>query len=105
MLKRMNVVFMVAVVAGVMAMMGAAAPQKDSAPKAPDKVLLGQAQVKQLLTLMDTDQNGKISKKEWMDYMSKEFDALDTDHSGELDVKELKMSSLRSSQPLPAVGK
>ena len=105
MLKRMNVVFVLVVFVGALAAIGAAAPQKDSAPKVPNKVLLGQAQVKQLVLLMDTNQNGKISKQEWMDYMSKEFDSLDTDKSGELDVNELKMSSLRSSQPQPAVGK
>jgi hypothetical protein len=100
----MNVVLMLAVFAGVMASLGAAAPQRDAPPKDPDKVLLGQAQVKQLLLLMDLDKNGKISKQEWMDYMSKEFDALDTDHNGELDANELRLSALRMSQS-PAVGK
>ena len=44
---------------------------------------------------MDTDKNGKISKKEWMTFMEAEFDRLDTDKSGELDVKELTQSQLR----------
>ncbi|MGA1982271.1 MAG: EF-hand domain-containing protein [Acidobacteriaceae bacterium] len=104
-MKRVNSVLTLAVFAGVMATLGAAAPQKDAPSKVPDKLLLGQSQVKQLLLLMDTDKNGKISKQEWMNYMSKEFDVLDTDKSGELDVNELKLSSLRSSQPPPPVGK
>jgi EF hand len=44
--------------------------------------------VMQLLQLMDKDQNGKISRIEFMSFMSAEFDRLD--HNGELDVKELK---------------
>ena len=47
-------------------------------------------QVKQLLLLMDKDQNGKISRVEFMSFMSAEFDRLDVDHNGELDLKELK---------------
>ena len=44
---------------------------------------------RKLLLLMDTDKNGMVSKKEWMDFMSKEFDLLDTNHDGQLDVNEL----------------
>jgi Ca2+-binding EF-hand superfamily protein len=54
--------------------------------------------------MMDTDKSGKISKKEFMDYMSAEFDRLDTDKSGELDVKELAQSQFRPSAR-PATGK
>lgn len=73
-------------------------------PRPPDKVAIGENEVRQLLLLMDTDKNGKISKKEYMDFMEKEFDRLDKDKSGELDVKELTQSRIRSSPP-PAVGK
>jgi Ca2+-binding EF-hand superfamily protein len=52
---------------------------------------------------MDTDKNGKVSKKEFMDFMSAEFDRLDTDKSGELDPKELTQSRIRPSRS--AVGK
>ena len=51
---------------------------------------------KQLLLLMDTDKNGKISKQEWMTFMEAEFDRLDTNHDGELDPKELLESRMRS---------
>ncbi len=44
---------------------------------------------------MDTDKNGKISKQEWMKFMEDEFDRLDTNHNGELDVKELTQSRMR----------
>jgi Ca2+-binding EF-hand superfamily protein len=42
-----------------------------------------------LLLLMDTDKSGKISKQEWMTFMEAEFDRLDKDKKGELDVREL----------------
>jgi Ca2+-binding EF-hand superfamily protein len=38
---------------------------------------------------MDTDKNGKVSKHEFMNFMSKEFDLIDTNHDGQLDVNEL----------------
>ena len=49
----------------------------------------GEEYTKKLLTLMDTDKNGKVSKQEFMSYMEKEFDRLDTKKDGQLDVKEL----------------
>jgi hypothetical protein len=74
-----------------------------SAPKNERNLLLGEQDVKDLLLLMDTDKNGKISKKEFTDFMSAEFDRLDKDKSGELDPKELTQSRIRASRP--AVGK
>jgi len=49
----------------------------------------GYEETKDLLRLMDKDKNGKVSKKEFMSFMEAEFDRLDTNHDGELDVKEL----------------
>ena len=66
--------------------------------------MLGEEEVKQLLLLMDTDKSGKVSRQEYMNFMAAEFDRLDTDKSGELDVKELAKSQLRVSHPA-AVGK
>jgi Ca2+-binding EF-hand superfamily protein len=53
---------------------------------------------------MDTDQSGKISKQEWMKFMEAEFDRLDKNKKGQLDVKELTQSKLRASHPV-SVGK
>jgi hypothetical protein len=61
------------------------------------KVAAGSVDVAQLVLLMDTDKNGKISRKEFMDFMAAEFDRLDVDKSGELDVKELEKSQLTST--------
>ena len=49
----------------------------------------GEQEAKKLLVLMDKDQNGKVSKAEFMNFMSAEFDKMDADKSGELDVREL----------------
>jgi hypothetical protein len=71
--------------------------QKEDVPKAQDKIGLSAAEVNQLVIMMDTDKSGKVSKKEFMDFMSAEFDRLDKDKSGELDVKELSQSQFRPS--------
>ncbi len=78
--------------------------QKENVPKAQDKLALSVDEVKQLILMMDTDKNGKVSKQEFMAFMSAEFDRLDKDKSGELDVKELAQSQLRPSAK-PPVGK
>jgi Ca2+-binding EF-hand superfamily protein len=57
-----------------------------------DKLALADLNVKELLLLMDTDHNGKISKHEWMSFMEAEFNKLDKDGNGELDTKELLQS-------------
>jgi hypothetical protein len=97
--KRSNRMFIALVVATLFAVGpvagGAFAQDNATAPKGQKG--LSQAQVKQLLELMDTDKSGKISKQEWMNFMSAEFDRLDTDKSGELDVKELSQSRLQAS--------
>ncbi len=49
----------------------------------------GETDVKHLLLLMDKDQNGKVSRVEFMNFMSAEFDRLDVNKDGELDVNEL----------------
>jgi hypothetical protein len=50
---------------------------------------------RELLLVMDTNKSGKVSKEEWMKFMGAEFDRLDTDHKGQLDVKELTQSRVR----------
>jgi hypothetical protein len=103
MLRRTNVVWIIVVTAVLVAswvMFGTARAQKAAVPKPPDKLELGDAEVRQLLLLMDTDKNGKISKKEWMTFMEAEFDRLDKDKSGDLDVKDLAQSRLRVSHPV-----
>ena len=90
MLRRTNIFLLVIVVIAVLvanwAMLGTAVAQKASVPKPQDKLALGGDEVKQLLLLIDTDKNGKISKQEWMAFMEAEFDRLDKAKTGQLDI-------------------
>jgi EF-hand domain pair len=76
----------------------------DNTQPASSPLLLGEQEVKQLILLLDEDRNGRVSKKEFINFMAAEFDRLDTDKSGELDVHELKNSQLRVSH-FTSVGK
>lgn len=83
----------------------AAFAQKSSIPKTQNAPRLSEDQVKQLMVLMDTNKDGKITKQEWMTFMAAEFDRLDKDHSGDLDAKDLEQSRLQVSRPFSAAGK
>jgi EF-hand domain pair len=74
-------------------------------PPPRDKIALGEDDVKALLGLMDQDKNGKVSQKEFMKFMKAEFERLDKDHSGELDVKELTAAQIKSSTSFLSGGK
>ena len=52
-----------------------------------------ESHVRQLLSLMDKDKNGTVSKEEFMEYMSQTFDRLDVDRSGQLERNELRRTS------------
>jgi hypothetical protein len=49
----------------------------------------GETEAKRLILLMDRDHSGMVSREEFMMFMGAEFDRLDKNHNGELDVKEL----------------
>lgn len=63
---------------------GTSFAQKASVPKERDSVANREEKAKELLALMDTDKNGKVSKQEWMKFMEAEFDRLDTSKKGEI---------------------
>ena len=54
----------------------------------------GEVEAKRLLLLMDRDQSGKVSRQEFMSFMEEEFERLDINKDGELDVQELTQSRL-----------
>jgi hypothetical protein len=58
-------------------------------PPPQDRLTAGEAAATQLLLLMDTDKDGMVSKAEFMSFMSAEFDHMDMNHDGKLDVREL----------------
>ena len=82
--------------AGTVALTALAA-QSSSPPKRDKNVAAGEKEAKKLLLLMDKDQNGKISKQEFMSFMEAEFERLDKDKNGELDVQELTQSRVRTT--------
>jgi Ca2+-binding EF-hand superfamily protein len=100
MLKRTNVTLLIGFIAVLLAMWTmreTAIAQKASVPKQQDNVALGEDDVKQLLILMDTDNDGKVSRQEFMQFMDAEFKRLDKDGTGNLNVNELAQSRLRVS--------
>jgi hypothetical protein len=100
MLRRTKIARFIVIIAMLIttfAIPGTSVAQKAAGPKLQDKLALGEEQGEQLLLLIDTDKSGKISKQEWMKFMEAEFDRLDKDKKGQLDVKELTQSKLRVS--------
>jgi EF hand len=83
------------VVAGAVAVGQAGSPGTPDvvSPQSP-KVAAGEVDAKRMLLLMDTDKNGKVSRQEFMNFMAAEFDRLDKNKDGQLDVKELTQSQL-----------
>jgi hypothetical protein len=79
-------------------MLGGVAAQKASVPKTQDKLALGQEDIKRVLLIMEPNKNGKISKEEYMKFMEAEFERLDKDKTGELDVKKLTQSNVTASR-------
>jgi Ca2+-binding EF-hand superfamily protein len=66
-------------------------------PKKEKNLTKGEKEAKKLLLLMDADKSGMVSKAEFMAFMEAEFDRLDKDKSGQLDVQELTQSNLRQN--------
>jgi EF hand len=96
--SRMSIMFVVIVIAVLVAtgaMLRTAVAQKATTPKPPDNLALGEGEVKKLLLRMDTDNDGKVSRQEFMSFMEAEFDRLDKKKEGKLDVKELTQQPTR----------
>jgi EF hand len=92
-----SVILAVAGVFGAGAIVNTIAAQ-ESNPKTRDeekRLAAGEREAKKMLLLMDTDQSGKISKQEFMSFMEAEFERLDINKDGELDVKELTNSRVQ----------
>jgi hypothetical protein len=71
---------------------------RDASRPRQDNVAMGTEEITRVLPLIEQDKNGKISKQAFMSYMEAEFERLDKDKTGALDVKELTQSGLRVSR-------
>lgn len=101
MLKRVNkrlILLVSLVLVATVGLLGTAEAQKASVPKSQDKMALGEEGVKQLLLLMDTDEDGRVSKRQYMRFMEAEFERLDKGKTGELDVRELTKSTVTANR-------
>lgn len=74
------------------------AAQKSSAPKPQDNLALGENQVKELLLLMKTDRHGQVSRHDYMQFMEEEFERLDKNKTGELDVRPLTQPTITANR-------
>jgi len=102
MLRLTKVVWVILVVTVLVAtgvMLRTSVAQKASVPKPQNNLALGEEHVRQLLLLMDKDNDGKVSKQEYMSFMEAEFERLDKKKSEDLDVTELVRTSLITSHP------
>jgi hypothetical protein len=102
--KTVPIIVMLIVLVASGPMVRTAFTRQDAPRKPPDKLTLGQDEVRQLLLLIGPDKNGKISKGEWMKFMEAEFDRLDKTRSGVLDLKELAQPT-RRVMPFSSLGK
>jgi len=73
-------------------------PAPSITPQSPN-VLAGEYEAKRLLFLMDQDKDGRVSRQEYMAFMAAEFDRLDVNKDGYLDVKELERSQFVRAHP------
>jgi len=83
----------------------AALADEPAAAAAPNKLKVGLSPTTQLLQLMDTDKNGKVSKAEFMQFMEAEFDFADKNKDGELDPKELLHLQRALAHPVRGPGR
>ena len=85
-------------VAGATVGTAAAQKEKDMPPSSEHRsaVIAGEPEAKRLLLLMDTNKDGKVSKEEWMSFMEAEFNRLDTNHDGLVNVKDMGNSQIQA---------
>lgn len=79
-------------------LLATAAAQKSAVPRVQDLLAMGETQVKQLLPLMNANKAGMVSKQEYMTFMEAEFDRLDKEKKGELNVRKLTQSELSAGR-------
>jgi hypothetical protein len=91
--------------AAIIASLPAVAADPPAASPDAKAIDAGLPATEQLLFLMDSDKSGKVSKEEYMQFMDKEFDALDRNKDGVLDLAELKRLVPRMRHPSTGPGR
>jgi Ca2+-binding EF-hand superfamily protein len=86
--NKLTAILIATVLLAFVAVMATAA-QRQSVPKPQNKLAIAEDQVKHLLLLIDSENKGKVSKQQFMQFMEAEFERLDTAKKGELDIKQL----------------
>jgi sulfatase maturation enzyme AslB (radical SAM superfamily) len=74
-----------------------AAAQKASVPRTQDRLTMGEEPTKQLLLVMSTNGRDTVTKQEYMKFAEQEFDRLDKEKKGTLNVHQFSQMSLASS--------
>ena len=93
------------IVASSIGALFASAADSPAPANSSQKLSAGLAPTVRLLQLMDTDQNGKVSKEEFMRFMEAEFEFADQNEDQELDPKELQHLVQNLSHPRRGPGK
>jgi hypothetical protein len=91
--------------AAVLIALGSTVPADSAADDNSKKLEVGLSPTVQLLQLMDTDKNGKVSKEEFMRFMQAEFDYADKNKDNELDPRELRRLLQALNRPIKGPGR
>ncbi len=94
-MKRMKVALGIAALAATCIIPANGAESKQPTPRLQDKTALRQEAVQQLLPLVANIEDRTISKQDWLKQMEAEFDRLDREKSGVLNVKQISQGSPR----------
>ena len=82
MLKKSDTIWIAIMLAALAAAGGGAGKRPATLQTSPCKFSLNEEEVRQLVCLMDTDRNGKVSKQEVLKFVEAELDRLDASKSG-----------------------
>ena len=86
----------VLVAAGIL--LTTAAAQKASVPRAQDRLAMGEEPAKQRLLVMTASGRDTVTKQEYMRFAEQEFDRLDNEKKGILNVRKLTQSNLSANR-------
>jgi EF hand len=103
--RQLNTVLAATVLIALGSIAPAASAADAPAADADKKLQVGLSPTVQLLQLMDTDKNGKISKEEFMRFMEAEFDYADKNKDSELDPRELRRLLQALNHPIKGPGR